>query len=116
MLQGLPPNRNRKLKGTIMPLEFRRQRNGRIRHIWFVAFKINGKRQWVNLGVKVAGTPPASHSFKDKGDTEYDVRARRRRQSWSTRRGGAQKRSSAHLVEKLYEIKTGESIKSVKLG
>ena len=56
-----------------MPLEFRRQRDGRLRDIWFGAFEINGKRYGINLGVKIAGTPPASLSLRDKGDTEYEV-------------------------------------------
>ena len=57
---------------TFMPLEFRRQRDGSLRDIWFGAFEINGKRYGINLGVKIAGTPPASLSIKDKGDTDYD--------------------------------------------
>jgi len=117
MLQGLPPNHNRKLKGTIMPLEFRRQRDGRLRDIWFGAFEINGKRYGINLGVKIAGTPPASLSLRDKGDTEYEVsRTAALAKLEHFIEDARKKNHTEHLVEKLYEIKTGESIKSVKLG
>jgi len=99
-----------------MPLEFRRQRDGRIRDIWFGAFESNGKRYGINLGVKIAGTPPASLSLKDKGDTEYEVS----RMAALTKlehfiEESRKKNHTEHLVEKLYEIKTGEAIKSVKL-
>ncbi len=100
-----------------MPLEFRRQRDGRLRNIWFGAFEINGKRYGINLGIKIAGTPPASLSLKDKGDTEYEVsRMAALAKSQEYFIEDARKRNhSEHLVEKLYEIKTGEAIKSVKL-
>jgi integrase len=99
-----------------MPLELRIEPNGTIRPIWYGRFKINGKRQCVSLGVKVAGTPPASHSLKDRGDTTFECsRATAQAKLASIVEEARSKRDSAHLVEKLYEIKTGEVIKSVKL-
>jgi integrase len=100
-----------------MPLEFRRQRDGRIRDIWFGAFEISGKRYGINLGVKIAGTPPASLSLKDEGDMEYEksrVAALAKLEHFIEE--ARKKNHTEHLVEKLYEIKTGEVIKSVKLG
>ena len=47
-------------------LSFVRQRDGRLRDIWFGAFEINGSRYGINLGVKIAGTPPASLSLREK--------------------------------------------------
>jgi integrase len=100
-----------------MPLEFRRQRDGSIRDIWFGAFEINGKRYGINLGVKIVGTPPASLSLKDKGDTEYEVSRMAALAKLEHFIEEARKKNhSEHLVEKLYEIKTGEAIQSVKLG
>jgi hypothetical protein len=100
-----------------MPLEFRRQRDGSLRDIWFGAFEINGKRYGINLGVKIAGTPPASLSLKDKGDTEYEVsRMAALKKLEHFIEEARKKNHSEHLVEKLYEIKTGEAIKSVRLG
>jgi len=100
-----------------MPLEFRRQRDGRIRDIWFGAFEISGKRYGINLGVKIVGTPPASLSLKDEGDMEYEksrVAALAKLEHFIEE--ARKKNHTEHLVEKLYEIKTGEVIKSVKLG
>ena len=116
--------RNRKATGKpfepkrikIMPLELRIEPNGTIRPLWYGRFKINGKRQCVSLGVKVAGTPPSSHSLKDQGDTAFECsRATAQAKLASIVEEARTKRDSAHLVEKLYEIKTGETIKSVKL-
>jgi integrase len=99
-----------------MPLELRIEPNGTIRPLWYGRFKINGKRQCVSLGVKVAGTPPPSHSLKDRGDTTFECsRATALAKLASIVEEARSKRDSAHLVEKLYEIKTGEVIKSVKL-
>ena len=99
-----------------MPLEFRRQRDGRLRDVWFGAFELNGKRYGINLGVKIAGTPPASLSLKEEGDAEYEKsRALALAKLGQFIEEARKKGHSEHLVEKLYEIKTGETIKSVTL-
>ena len=85
-----------------MPLELRIEPNGTIRPLWYGRFKINGKRQCVSLGVKVAGTPPASHSLKDQGDTAFECsRATAQAKLASIVEEARSKRDSAHLVEKL---------------
>ena len=100
-----------------MPLELRIESDGTVRPLWYGRFKINGKRQCVSLGVKVAGTPPASRSLKDQGDAAFEVsRATAQAKLAGIVEEARSKRDSAHLVEKLYEIKTGESIRSVKLA
>jgi integrase len=70
----------------------------------------------VNLGVKVSGTPPASCSLREEGDTDFE-RSRATAQSKldalvEEARSG---RNASHLIERLYESKTGESVRSVKL-
>src|SRR5665213_813180 len=68
------------------------------------------------MGVKVASTLTDSHSLKDRGDTTFECsRATAQAKLASIVEEARSKRDSAHLVEKLYEIKTGEVIKSVKL-
>ncbi|MEI7732813.1 MAG: integrase [Verrucomicrobiota bacterium] len=100
-----------------MPLEFRKQRDGSLRDTWFGAFAINGKRYSVNLGVKIAGTPPASLSLRDEGDHAYErSRATALTKLEQLVEEARTQRNSANLVEKLYEIKTGEQIKSVTLA
>lgn len=99
-----------------MPLEFRRQRDGRIRDTWFGAFEVDGKRYAVNLDVKIAGTPPASLSLKEEGDMVYErsrVAALAKLEHLAEE--AHKKNGAARLVEKLYEIKTGETLRSVKL-
>ncbi|MGZ4975183.1 MAG: hypothetical protein ACXWDN_20665, partial [Limisphaerales bacterium] len=100
-----------------MPLEFRKQRDGTLRDVWFGAFEVNGKRSAVNLGIKIAGVPPASLSLKDRGDTDFEVsRANALTKLNSIVEEARSQRSSERLVEKLYELKTGEQIRSVKLS
>jgi len=100
-----------------MPLELRKETNGTIRPIWYGRYKINGKRFCQNLGVKITGTPPASLSLKDEGDAAFErSRATALAKLESIVEEARTKRDSARLVEKLYEIKTGERIKSVKLA
>ncbi len=100
-----------------MPLEFRKQRDGSLRDVWFGAFEVNGKRSCVNLGVRISGTPPASLSLKDEGDAAFErSRATALAKLKSIVEETRSQRSSEWLVEKLYEIKTGEQIKSVKLA
>ena len=99
-----------------MPLEFRKQRDGRLRDVWFGRFEINGERFCYNLGVKIAGIPPKSMSLKDDGDVVFE-RSRSSAQSKldSIIEEARTKQGSIRLVEKLYEIKTGEIIRSVLL-
>jgi integrase len=100
-----------------MPLEFRKQRDGRLRNVWFGRFEINGERFCYNLGIKISGTPPKSLSLLDEGDVIFE----RSRSSAQAKLDGIveearTKQGSARLVEKLYEIKTGEIIRSVLLS
>lgn len=99
-----------------MPLELRIETNGTVRPFWYGRFKINGKRQCLNLGVKVNGTPPSSLSLRDEGDMAFE-RSRTAAQSKleSVTEEARTKRDSVRLVERLYEIKTGEAIRSVLL-
>ena len=107
----MPPNTK------IMPLELRIETNGTVRPFWYGRFKINGKRQCLNLGVKVNGTPPSSLSLKDDGDLAFE-RSRTAAQAKleSIAEEARTKRDSVRLVERLYEIKTGEAIRSVMLA
>ncbi|MGB7769985.1 MAG: tyrosine-type recombinase/integrase, partial [Verrucomicrobiia bacterium] len=99
-----------------MPLELRIEKNGRVRPFWYGRFEINGKRQCLNLGVKVKGTPPASLSLRDEGDMDFErSRVAARSKLDSVIEEARTKQGSVRLVEKLYEIKTGETIKTVLL-
>ena len=55
-----------------MPIELRTQRDGSLRDTWYGRYEINGKRFYLNLGVKWAGTPPESRSLRDTGDSLFE--------------------------------------------
>lgn len=100
-----------------MPLEIRKQRDGRWRDAWFGRYEVNGERFCVNLGVKIAGTPPATGSLKDQGDAAFEVsRGHAQAKLDSIVEEVKSKQHASRLVEKLYELKTGERIKAVKLA
>lgn len=66
--------------------------------------------------MKVAGNPPATKSLTDQGDTAFEVsRALAHAKLGTIIEEARSKRDSARLVEKLYAIKTGERIKTVKI-
>ncbi|HTL72661.1 MAG TPA: integrase [bacterium] len=102
-----------------MPLELRIEKRGKnrcVRPFWYGRFEINGDRQCLNLGVKVRGIPPPSLSLKDLGDMDFE----RSREIARVKLDGVieearTKQGSVRLVEKLYEIKVGETIKTVLL-
>lgn len=102
-----------------MPLELRIEKRGETRNVrpfWYGRFEVNGDRQCLNLGVKVRGIPPPSLSLKDLGDMDFE----RSREAARVKLDGVieearTKQGSVRMVEKLYEIKVGEAIKTVLL-
>lgn len=87
-----------------------------MRPFWYGRFEVNGNRQCLNLGVKVRGIPPASLSLKDLGDMDFErSRETARVKLESVIEEARTKQGSVRLVEKLYEIKVGEAIKTVLL-
>jgi hypothetical protein len=102
-----------------MPLELRIEKRGQtrcVRPFWYGRFEVNGDRQCLNLGIKVRGIPPASLSLKDLGDMDFErSRENARVKLESVIEEARTKQGSVRLVEKLYEIKVGEAIKTVLL-
>ncbi len=99
-----------------MPLEFRRKLDGTFREYWYGSFEVDGKRHCVNLNVRITGKPPASMSLKEEGDQAFErSRATALAKLNSLIEEARTKRGAVNLVEKLYEIKTGEQIKTIKL-
>lgn len=100
-----------------MGLEFRWHADGRLRDTWFGSYQVNGKRYGVNLDVKIAGVPPEPLSLKAEGDTAYErSKALAKIKLDGIIEEANSKRSAERLVERLYEIKTGEEVQSVKLS
>jgi hypothetical protein len=99
-----------------MALELRRKLDGTLRDSWYGRYVVNGKRYCDCLDVKITGTPPGSLSLKDEGDTAFErSRAAASAKLESIIDEARSTRDSARLVAKLYEIKTGEEIRSVGL-
>ena len=83
-----------------MPLELRKQRDGRLRENWYARYEVNGKRFTVNLDVKITGTPPPSSSLFDQGDTEFQCsRAAAQMKLDGIVEEARTRQGSAHLVE-----------------
>jgi len=100
-----------------MHLEMRFEANGDVRPIWYGRFMINGKRECVNLGVKLAGTPPASRKLRDQGDADFErSRGMAEQRLKEVAEEARSTRDSGRLVEKLYAIKTGTEVRRVKLA
>lgn len=100
-----------------MPLEIRYNRDGSWRDKWYGAYMHNGRRHATNLQIPIRGRPPASRSLKDLGDAAFEesriraVAALEKIVEEAHRIGG-----EARLVERLYELKTGETIRTVPLN
>jgi integrase len=100
-----------------MPLELRVQRDGSLRPFWYGRYEINGRLVRLNLFVKISGTPPESGSLRDEGNGAFE----RSRAAAQSKLDGIieearTKQGAAHLIEKLYEIKTGEAVRSVLIA
>ena len=99
-----------------MPLEARLNTDGTVRPFWYGRYQVNGKRYCDNLKIRIAGRPPMPFSLKADGDAAYErSRATALAKLDSIIKEARTQRDSARLVEKLYEIKTGEPLQSVKL-
>ena len=99
-----------------MPLEFRKKPDGTLRPDWYGRYEINGKRYCDNLGVKIAGTPPCSLSLRDEGDKAFErSRATAQAKLEHIVEEARGKKDSARLLEKLYEMKTGEALETIEL-
>jgi len=84
--------------------------------MWYGRYEVNGKRCTLNLGVKIRGTPPESLSLREEGDGAFErSRAQAQLKLNEIVDEARRKHDSAHLVERIYELKTGEPIKSVSL-
>lgn len=100
-----------------MPLEVRMNADGTPRRVWYGRYEVDGKRHCDKLDVKFAGKPPVPFSLRAEGDGAYErSRAAAQAKLDSVVADARLKHDSARLVEKLYEIKTGEQLQSVQLA
>ena len=93
-----------------MPLEIRRKHDGSLKSkYWYGAYAVNGKRHVSNLGVEIAGTPPAS--LRDDGDAAFErSRGEAQKELEKTVALARGAKSAEALVQELHEIKYGAKI------
>ncbi len=99
-----------------MPLEIRYNRDGSWRGNWYGAYMHNGRRHATNLGIPIKGNPPASRSLKDSGDATFEASRIRAAAALKELVDEAHSNVGAErIMEKIYELKTGETIRTVPL-
>ena len=98
-----------------MGLEITRKKDGTLRSKWWYGrFTVNGKSTCVNLGVEVKGKIP--DSLRNKGDSEFEYSRMRAKVKLDELKVEAHSRkSAAHHLEELYEIKNGAGIEQIPL-
>jgi len=99
-----------------MGTTLKQQRNGIIRPHWYGDTWIDGKRVVINLAVPVRGTPPASGSLRDTGDTRFEASRRDAEAALKSYIEDARHKGRAeHLTERLIESKTGRHVEYARL-
>jgi len=99
-----------------MSLELRLDNNGKMRPFFYGRFKINGKRYCHNLAVAIEGEPPPSRNLRDQGDPAFEA-SRRIAQAKldSLIEQARSKRDAARVLQKIWEINTGEQLRMARL-
>ena len=100
-----------------MPLELRKKKDGTLKSKWWYgAYQTNGRRYASNLGVPVVGVFPEGLSLRKTGDAEFEVSRGLAQGKLDTLVFNARSQESAEShLERLYEIKAGEKLSTVKL-
>ena len=95
-----------------MSLEIRRKSDGTLKSkYWYGAFMVDGKRHVKNLGVQIAGTPPAS--LRKDGDAAFErSRGEAKRTFEQAVAGARSSKSSEAMLQELHEIKYGAKVES----
>lgn len=98
-----------------MPLELRKGRDGKLIPKWYGRYEIRGKRYVVTL-CDMKGTPPESMSIKGTGSEEFEQSRIEAKAALDEAIEKARRpHDAAHLVERIYELKTGTRLKTVPL-
>lgn len=99
-----------------MGLEITRSKNGSPRSKWWYGnFTVGGERKYVNLGVEICGQVPAS--LKETGDVAFE-RSRMKAQLKldAFKQDAHSRKTAAHHLQELYEIKAGEELTQITLA
>jgi integrase len=111
-LQAIAEDKN---KGVEMPLRLKKQRDGKsYRPYWYGQYQLDGKTEVVNLNIPWRGVPPKTIS--DPGDAAFE-RSRALAEAELNRviSEARSKGRAEHLIERLIESKTGNTVDYVRL-
>jgi len=99
-----------------MGLELRRDENEQLRSKWWYGrYTINEKRRFVNLGIEVKGTVPKN--IRTQGDVAFECSRTLAAAKLKELTEKAQnKKTAAHHLQELYEIKAGEELTQITLA
>ena len=99
-----------------MGLELRRDENEQLRSKWWYGrYTINEKRRFVNLGIEVKGTVPKN--IRTQGDVAFECSRTLADAKLKELIEKAQnKKTAAHHLQELYEIKAGEELTQITLA
>jgi len=99
-----------------MGLEIQKNKDGSLKsNWWYGRFEVDGKSHCVNLGIEVKGRVPAT--LRKTGDTAFECS--RTLADAKIKELSAQARSrktAAHHLQELYEIKAGEELTQIPLA
>lgn len=83
---------------------------------WYGVIEVDGRRKVVSLGVPIKGRR-IPQSLKDQGDEAFEAsRIRAQAKLVDISEQALTKKSARSLVERFYEMQTGESIASIKVS
>jgi integrase len=99
-----------------MSLEITRKKDGSLRSKWWYGrFEVNGKETCVNLDVQIKGTVP--ENLRKQGDTAFECSRTLAAAKLKALIAEAHSRkTAAHHLQELYEIKSGEEIAQIPLA
>ena len=99
-----------------MGLELRRDENQQLRsNWWYGRYMINGERRFVNLGIEVKGSVPKN--IRTQGDVAFECSRTLADAKLKELMEQAQNRkTAAHHLQELYEIKAGEELTQITLA
>ncbi|VGO23139.1 tyrosine-type recombinase/integrase [Pontiella sulfatireligans] len=98
-----------------MGLELKRTANKTLRSKWWYGrYTFNGKRQFINLGVEVRGTPPDSLRQTGNAAFEHSRLTAKVKLDGLISEAHSHKNAEKHL-EELYALKSGSSIEQIPL-
>lgn len=99
-----------------MGLELRRDADHNLRsNWWYGRYTINGQRRFVNLGVEVKGSVPKN--IRKQGDVAFECSRTLAAAKLKELMEQAQNRkTAAHHLQELYEIKAGEELTQIALA